>query len=252
MTDNIIKQVPCIIENPIVVMRSKNINSHITMFGEVYSNNKPVLVVLELSPVSRKGLKLDELKIASAYGKDKAQNFINSSEILYVESNKKRVSDWEKRTRLQLPVGIFPANSVNSISNPTENVKQDSVETSDIRRSVSDDEGSKVDLSALLEDNDRLRKANDTLREQFVLTHGKKPNSKVVERLCRDILKKYSSGYDLDSLISNFTRLFEFMATEKPNEGSEAYDTAIELATMMAKSILNESNALNTDKSAKG
>lgn len=90
------------------------------------------------------------------------------------------------------------------------------------------------------------------MREQFVLTHGKKPNSKVVERLCRDILKKYSSGYDLDSLISNFTRLFEFMATEKPNEGSEAYDTAIELATMMAKSILNESNALNTDKSAKG
>lgn len=107
MTDNIIKQVPCIIENPIVVMRSKNINSHITMFGEVYSNNKPVLVVLELSPVSRKGLKLDELKIASAYGKDKAQNFINSSEILYVESNKKRVSDWEKRTRLQLPMAYF-------------------------------------------------------------------------------------------------------------------------------------------------
>lgn len=109
------------------------------------------------------------------------------------------------------------------------------------------DEGSNVDLSTLLEDNDRLRKANGALREQFVLTHGKKPNQKAVERLCRDILKKYTSSYDLDSLTSNFTRLFEFMATEKPNEGSEAYDAAMELATMMAKSVLQESNALNTD-----
>ena len=122
MTDKVIKQVPNILEKPIIVMRSQNVSTRFTMFGEVYVNEKPVLAVLELKPTDRNGLFLDEIKIASAYGKDRAQNFINNSEVLYVEKDKKRVSEWEKRTRLQLPVGIFRANSISSISSSSENV----------------------------------------------------------------------------------------------------------------------------------
>ena len=87
------------------------------MFGEVYVDSKPILAVLELEPTGRNGLKLDEIKIASAYGKDNAQNFINNSDVLYVENDKKRVSNWEMRTGLQLPVGSSLTNSNNSISN---------------------------------------------------------------------------------------------------------------------------------------
>ncbi len=122
MTDDIIKQVPNILENPIIVMESKNNMSRLTMFGEVYSDNKPILAVLEIEPYGKKGLKLDEIKLASAYGKDNAQRFINTSKVLYVDSNKKRVSNWEQRTRLRLPVGSSVTNSMYSISNSTENV----------------------------------------------------------------------------------------------------------------------------------
>ena len=85
MTDNIIKQVPTILENPIIVMKSKNDESRLTLLGE-------------------------------------AQNLMNTSEVLYVENNKKRVIEREKRTGLQLPVGSTINNSINSIPDSTENV----------------------------------------------------------------------------------------------------------------------------------
>lgn len=122
MTDNIIKQVPHILENPIIVMESKTSDSRITLFGEVFSHNKPILAVLELNPEGRNGVKLDELKIASAYGKDNAQRFIDSSRLLYVDKNKKRTSEWESRTGLQLPVGDFITGSDTTVPQSTDSV----------------------------------------------------------------------------------------------------------------------------------
>ena len=104
MTDNIIKQVPNILEDPIIVMRSKTNSDRMTMFGEVYTTEgKPILAVLELHP-TKGTVELDKIKIASAYGKDNAQRFIDSSEVLYVNANKKRTDEWSRITRLQLPV----------------------------------------------------------------------------------------------------------------------------------------------------
>ena len=105
--DNIIKQVPYILEEPIVIMKSLQKSSRITLCGEVYDlNNKPVMAILELNPTNAKGdILLDEIKLVSAYGKDNLQNLINKSEILYVEPNKKRTNDWLTQNRLQLPLG---------------------------------------------------------------------------------------------------------------------------------------------------
>lgn len=62
----------------------------------------PVLVAMELKPQDKKGEILDFAKIASAYGKKTIQNAINTSEILYVDSNKKRTDTWLDALRLQL------------------------------------------------------------------------------------------------------------------------------------------------------
>ncbi len=59
-----------------------------------------------LEPTNLKGnIILDEIKIASAYGKDNVQNLINNSNILYVDKNKKRINNWLTHNRLQLPLG---------------------------------------------------------------------------------------------------------------------------------------------------
>lgn len=107
LNDKIIKQVPQIIENPVIIMDSLQKGSRLTVLGEVYDlNNKPVLAVLELEPTNNKGeIILDEIKIASAYGKDNVQNLINNSRILYIDGNKKRINNWLTHNRLQLPLG---------------------------------------------------------------------------------------------------------------------------------------------------
>lgn len=128
MTDNIIKQVPQILESPIVVMKSKTSDSRITLFGEVFSQNKPILAVLELSPTGRNGVRLNELKVASAYGKDNAQRFINNSQILYVDENKQRTSEWETRTGLQLPVGDSPTDPNTTVSQTDTGVNNQSMQ----------------------------------------------------------------------------------------------------------------------------
>lgn len=115
MTDAIIKQVPNVLEEPIIVMESKGISSRLTIYGDLYgANNLPVLAVLELEPNEIDGsYSLDTIKLVNAYTKlphsknvnpnTEAQKLINSSKILYVEPNKNKTFAWLKANRLQLP-----------------------------------------------------------------------------------------------------------------------------------------------------
>ena len=117
MTDMVIKQVPNILENPILVMESKTKEGRLTLFGEVYDQKKePVLAVLLLNPTDRGGNSLNILKVASAYGKDThPQGLIDNSKILYVEPNKKRTQNWLTVNGLQLPLPSSSYGFVNTI-----------------------------------------------------------------------------------------------------------------------------------------
>lgn len=196
MTDNVIKQVPNILENPIIVMRSKSAQTRLTMFGEVYVDSKPILAVLELEPTGRNGLKLDEIKIASAYGKDNAQNFINNSDVLYVENDKKRVSNWEMRTGLQLPVGSSLTNSNNSISN-----NDTSVNTNISENTQNDTEEHSIAALPVDELLDLYDKGKIT-REEYIAatdTHSK--------QLAMEYIKKWDK--ESESILQNQRKLDE-------------------------------------------
>ena len=129
---NVIKQIPNLLENPIVVLQSKQFKSRIVLYGELYGlNNKPVSVILELSPTTRKGIKLEDIVIASAYTRSNTQNLINTSKILYVDSNKKRISEWENLNRLQLPLDNLIADSNNIINDNVNNVNNNLIKDSE-------------------------------------------------------------------------------------------------------------------------
>ena len=153
MTDSIIKQVPNILENPIIVMESNTVNGRLVLFGDVYdSKNNPVLVALELNPTEKGGKNLNVIKVASAYGKDvDLQGFINKSKILYVEPNKERTHNWLTVNRLKLPLpstkyGFFN----NSISQNSKNVNTKNDESSnDIKYSMEGLKAETADKSAL-------------------------------------------------------------------------------------------------------
>ena len=153
MTDSIIKQVPNILENPIIVMESNTVSGRLVLFGDVYdSKNNPVLVALELNPTEKGGKSLNIIKIASAYGKDvDLQGFINKSKILYVEPNKERTHNWLSVNRRKLPLpstrfGFFN----NSISQNSKNVNTKNDESSnDIKYSMGGLKAETADKSAL-------------------------------------------------------------------------------------------------------
>ena len=103
MTANVIKSVPNVLEHPILVMQSQTVANRITLFGEtVDAEGKPVLAALELSPQNKQGEIQDFAVIASAYGKNNAQQLIDNSDILYVDPNKKRTDTWLDALRLKL------------------------------------------------------------------------------------------------------------------------------------------------------
>lgn len=124
MSIDLIKQIPEILNNPVVVTRSNTNSERIVVLGDVYDNNgKLVIVALELNPSSKSGKSTytDVIKIATAQGRSHIQSLLR--DVLYIDNNKNRVRQWLNVNRLQLPLRSSTANSNNSISNSNENVK---------------------------------------------------------------------------------------------------------------------------------
>ena len=142
MTREIIKQVPQVLESPIVVLhsdtsRNADYASRIYMFGEVYDQTgKPVDVSLELLPTSRGGLEMDNIVVMSAYGKKNVQGLLNRDEILYIDPNKNRTNTWLAVNGLQLPLRITKYGSIASLRYSDGNVKSVSVENARIDEPV--------------------------------------------------------------------------------------------------------------------
>lgn len=133
MTDDIIKSIPTILEEPTLVLKSKakikNQNNRRVIFGEIKDTaGKPVLVALEINPAENKN-NVDKIyKVASAYGKENLkviQEWLNDeSNILYIDKNKNRTISWLKELGLQLPVSFNTNSSNNIISQNEENINK--------------------------------------------------------------------------------------------------------------------------------
>lgn len=113
MTKEILKQVPQVLENPIIVLhsdtsRNADYASRIFMYGDVKDAvGKPVNVSLELLPTDRNGLAVENIVVLSAYGHEqyRAEKVV-PGEILYVDPNTERTTAWLKGNRLQLPFSV--------------------------------------------------------------------------------------------------------------------------------------------------
>ena len=118
MTKAILKQVPQVLENPILVVHSdttqnKEYASRIFMYGDVKdATGKPVNVSLELLPTDKKGLAVENIVLLSAYGHSEyTPGRVLQGEILYVDPDTKRTSRWLRDNRLQLPFSLANAGS---------------------------------------------------------------------------------------------------------------------------------------------
>lgn len=125
MSDDVIKAIPKILENPTLILKSQSKNKkaqkRIIVFGEIVDEiGNPVLIAIELEPYENKKNINKIYKVASAYGKQNLsiiQTWIdNANNILYVDKQKNRTIKWLSGLGLQLPVPNNLSSSINSIT----------------------------------------------------------------------------------------------------------------------------------------
>lgn len=138
MTLHEIKKLPEILEDPVLILKSRNTgrtgkaNSRVVVFGNVKAQNgQPVLTVLDLRPYKNRFLIEDMKKVNSAYTKDRgAASFFERSDIMYAD--KKRAAALLRRAGFQMPAGLLRYGSMGSISYENGGVKLHGVPFSEI------------------------------------------------------------------------------------------------------------------------
>lgn len=117
-----IKKIPQILEKPILILASKNVNengsnSRIVAFGSVKGKNgQPVLSVLDLKPFE-KGIRIDDMqKVSSAYTKTGINrvDFIRNSLVMYVD--KKRATSLLRTIGFYSPMELNDSGFLGSIT----------------------------------------------------------------------------------------------------------------------------------------
>lgn len=241
MTRDVIKQVPEILENPVIVMPSKNSDSRIVMFGEVMdANGEPVTTILELQPTGKGGQIMDMNVVASAYGKDgNPARFIQSSGVLYLDPNKTRTERWLHSIGLQLPSGLTTLGPIGSITYQNGKVKMESIPASQVVE-LSGESGERLSLTGenLLEAEARakaLEKENAVLRERLGNIKDQM-NQADLRKEAYALAKRYHAKLSVNELAKDLQTLHDKMLQ---NEGADwqSWETMYGEALRIAQKI---------------
>lgn len=119
MSIDVIKQVPQLLENPVLIMKSRTQPDSIVLLGDLRAtNNDTVLAALQLTPTPGGGTEAEFSLVTSAYDRSRTniQNLIRNSELLYLDPNKNRTNNWLMQLRVQFPSRQPPFGSIGTIS----------------------------------------------------------------------------------------------------------------------------------------
>ena len=132
-----IKKIPQILENPILILESKNVgrssaNTRMVLFGSVKAKNGlPVTAILDLRPVENHLVINDMQKVTSAYTKDSNPvQFVQDSNVLYAD--KKRATSLLRSIGFQMPIELNKSGFLGNITYEGRKVKMSGVPFADI------------------------------------------------------------------------------------------------------------------------
>ncbi|MEA5050129.1 MAG: hypothetical protein VB021_01495 [Oscillospiraceae bacterium] len=136
ITEGIVKEIPNILEAPLIVMQSQTVPNNIVLFGDSLAGNNSVMISILLKPTSKTGEVLGFGIITSAYDRTvaNAQGLIDTSDILYVANEK--TDSRLKALGLQLPSAITNYGSVATITYYAPNDKNDTSEKAEMQKKL--------------------------------------------------------------------------------------------------------------------
>lgn len=255
MTQNIILQVPNMLENPVAVMKSRTRADSIVLFGDVVADNgSTVMAALELTPKAGGGMEAQFSLVTSAYGRSTGSvgNLVQNSEILYLDPDKKRTDTWLKSLRVQFPSHQLTYGSIGSIAYADGKVNISGVRLEDVVKGKSledsttnstEERHSIKGTRDLAKENARQKEIIEHLREQMKTSDTVHTDRAGVARLAKTLLSEYDSRYASKDLTAELQAVYDIIANTR---GSDADFTKIQkMARAVAGHILEQSAVLN-------
>ena len=262
MTADIIKQVPQVLENPVVVLHSneqsganqgKNYGSRVYMFGEVTDAlGQPVSVSLELLPTRKSGLVMDNIVLTSAYGKNNVQGALNTDQLLYIDPDKKRTAAWLGSTGLQLPVPPTMYGSMGTLTYFGESVKMMDKNSRNAKlaqfMTQESESGNRYQLDADAEDVEAARSQSvgdggaqsQTVAKVMELAENAAVSDDSLLYIARKVAKAAGSKVDTKTLASRLAALRDYL-----NSGNVDWAEAHGFVLDMAQQIMEKSAKRN-------
>ena len=243
MTLNEIKRIPEILDDPILVLSSRNKgragsqNTRLVLFGSVKAQDgRPVLCVLDLQPVENRIVIQDMQKATSAYTKDNDPvRFVRNSEVLYTSENKKRTTALLRTLGFQMPSELQRYGSMGSISYHGQNVKMEGVPFTEIETQTKyqldvDSDAAEATRTAALGDVD---KQADLMRQVSELGGKVRLSDQSITDIVRAVLSDTGSKLDAKTFTERMRALSDYIALNKDVSWDDVYTFASDIAEQL-------------------
>lgn len=243
MTLNEIKRIPEILDDPILVLSSRNKgragsqNTRLVLFGSVKAQDgRPVLCVLDLQPVENRIVIQDMQKATSAYTKDNDPvRFVRNSEVLYTSENKKRTTALLRTLGFQMPSELQRYGSMGSISYHGQNVKMEGVPFTKIETQTKyqldvDSDAAEATRTAALGDVD---KQTDLMRQVSELGGKVRLSDQSITDIVRAVLSDTGSKLDAKTFTERMRALSDYIALNKDVSWDDVYTFASDIAEQL-------------------
>lgn len=243
MTLNEIKRIPEILDDPILVLSSRNKgragsqNTRLVLFGSVKAQDgRPVLCVLDLQPVENRIVIQDMQKATSAYTKDNDPvRFVRNSEVLYTSENKKRTTALLRTLGFQMPSELQRYDSMGSISYHGQNVKMEGVPFTGIETQTKyqldvDSDAAEATRTAALGDVD---KQTDLMRQVSELGGKVRLSDQSITDIVRAVLSDTGSKLDAKTFTERMRALSDYIALNKDVSWDDVYTFASDIAEQL-------------------
>lgn len=243
MTLNEIKRIPEILDDPILVLSSRNKgragsqNTRLVLFGSVKAQDgRPVLCVLDLQPVENRIVIQDMQKATSAYTKDNDPvRFVRNSEVLYTSENKKRTTALLRTLGFQMPSELQRYGSMGSISYHGQNVKMEGVPFTGIETQTKyqldvDSDAAEATRTAALGDVD---KQTDLMRQVSELGGKVRLSDQSITDIVRAVLSDTGSKLDAKTFTERMRALSDYIALNKDVSWDDVYTLASDIAEQL-------------------
>ena len=261
MTLREIRRIPEILEDPVLILKSKNAgrgargNSRVVLFGALKAQDgRPILCVLDLRPKERGFLLNDMQKVTSAYTKDNnPRAFLQNSDVMFLD--KKRTTRLLSEIGFQMPISCNRSGYIGTIAYARDAVKLEGEPFSQVVE-LSGENGERLSLTGenLLEAEARakaLEKENAVLRERVEHFKNQLRQTEVptvdraqVRKQARALAKRYQATVTVDELSARLQDLYDRMTQEKHMSWEAAYQEAKTIAQDLAESAVTLNDGL--------